>query len=59
MPDYPLWRNRPAIRADVPRKDYIRYNISLRQFYAYAIAPHFVADRRDLTWVESGPFVVM
>ncbi len=27
----------------------VRYNISLRQFYAYAIAHHFVADRREFT----------
>lgn len=37
----------------------VRYNISLRQFYAYAIAHHFVADRREFTWVALTPFVVI
>ena len=37
----------------------IRYNISLRQFYAYAIANNFVADRRQFTWVALAPFMVI
>ncbi len=37
----------------------VRYNISLRQFYAYAIAHNFVADHRQFAWVALAPFLVI
>jgi hypothetical protein len=37
----------------------VRYHVSLRQFYAYAIAPNFVANRLVFTWVAIAPFVVI
>ena len=29
----------------------IRFSVSLREFYAYAIANQFVVDQRELTWM--------
>lgn len=37
----------------------IRYGVSLRQLYAYAIAHHFVAGQRAFAWVAVAPFVVI
>ncbi len=37
----------------------VRYGVSLRQFYAYAIAHHFVANRRVFTWVAIMPFLAI
>jgi len=35
----------------------IRYKVSLRGLYAYAIAHQFVVDRRALTWAALAPFL--
>lgn len=37
----------------------IRYGVSLRKFYAYAIAHNFVADRVAFAWVAATPFLVI
>jgi len=37
----------------------IRFSISLKEFYAYAIANQFVANRRELTWVALAPFMIL
>jgi hypothetical protein len=37
----------------------IRFSVSLREFYAYAIANQFVADRRELTWIALAPFIIL
>lgn len=37
----------------------VRYGVSLRQFYAYAIAHRFVASRRVFVWVAAMPFLVI
>jgi hypothetical protein len=37
----------------------VRFNASLRQAYAYAIAHNFVANRLVFTWVAITPFIVI
>jgi hypothetical protein len=37
----------------------VRYGILLRQMAAYAIAHHFVANRRQFAWVALAPFVLI
>lgn len=37
----------------------IRFSVSLREFYAYAIANQFVADWRELTWIALAPFIIL
>ena len=37
----------------------VRYGISWRQGVAYAAAHHFVADRRQFTWVALAPFIII
>lgn len=37
----------------------VRYGMSLRNFYAYAIAHRFVANQRIFSWVALAPFMVI
>jgi len=37
----------------------IRFSVSLKEFYAYAIANQFIADRRELTWIALAPFIIL
>lgn len=37
----------------------VRFSGSLRQFYAYAVAHNFVADRVVFAWVALAPFVII
>jgi hypothetical protein len=37
----------------------IRFSVSLREFYAYAIANQFVADWHELTWIALAPFIIL
>lgn len=37
----------------------VRYGILPKHFVVYAVAHHFVADRREFTWVALAPFLVI
>lgn len=37
----------------------IRFSVSIKEFYAYAIANQFVVNRQELTWIALTPFIVL
>lgn len=37
----------------------VRFSVSIRKFYAYAIADEFVADGAQIAWVAAVPFLII
>jgi hypothetical protein len=37
----------------------IRFSVSLKEFYAYAIANQFVASSHEITWIALAPFILL